>query len=103
VAGRGGEAAPPTPSSPSGSQGDPEDGPPALEPLESSVKQAAARLAQLRQLNLELSQKVRELEAHLAARTGGNAGADPAWEAEWAEIRRRVDALARHLERLAVS
>ena len=76
-----------------------------LEPLEASVREAASRLLQLRQLNQELAGKVRELEAHLAARAGGSAGAggEPAQEAEWAEIRRRVEALARHLERLAAS
>jgi hypothetical protein len=98
MAGRG-EAAPP------GKLGapPPEEGGPALEPLAASVKEAAARLAQLRQLNQELAVKVRELEAHLAAHAGGSvsAGADPAWEADWAEIRRRVEALARHLEQLA--
>ena len=77
-----------------------------LEPLEASVRQAAARLIELRQLNQELIGKVHELEAHLTARAGGagaSALADPAWEAGWAEIRRRVEALARHLEQLAAS
>jgi hypothetical protein len=77
-----------------------------LDPLEASVRQAAARLIELRQLNQELIGKVHELEAHLTARAGGASAsvvADPAWEAGWAEIRRRVEALARHLEQLAAS
>jgi hypothetical protein len=90
---------------PAAGQGDAEPAGPGLEPLAATVKEAADRLRQLRQMNQELTQKVRELEAHLTSRAGGGAaaGADPAWEAQWAEIRRRVEALARHLERLAAS
>jgi chromosome segregation ATPase len=60
-------------------------------------KPAGADPARLRQEKTDLERRVRELEEQLAAARA--AAAD--WDGEREEIRRRVEALTRHLEELA--
>jgi len=66
-----------------------------LDELEARVKEAAARLKELKESNGDLERRVAELEARLAANpeTAG-------WEAERDDIRRRVEKLAASLEDL---
>jgi hypothetical protein len=62
-----------------------------LEELESRVRDAVARLGEVREENRALRERVHDLEAALAART------DTGWEAERDEVRRRVEALTARL------
>ena len=69
--------------------------------LEERVRQATARLGELKEENRALAQKVEELESRLKAAqaTPADDGAK-AWEAEREEIRRRVEKLTLGLEAL---
>ena len=67
-----------------------------LAQLEERVAQAAAEIARLRQDNRRLEREVQRLKK--AAGPGAEAGAG--WERERAEVRRRVERLAQHLEGL---
>jgi len=75
-----------------------------LETLEARVREAAARLGELREENRALEARVEELEA--AAGGASPAGAEPGredageWRRERREIRRRVERLTETLEDL---
>jgi chromosome segregation ATPase len=71
-----------------------------LATLEARVEQAAAELAAQRERNAELSARVAELERELADPRAAEAPEGRAWEAERAELRRRVERLASRLEEL---
>jgi len=79
------------------------DGREGLANLEAAVHAAGRRLAELRDTNQQLTRRVRELEAQLAGGAPAVAAGNGAAEAERQEIRRRVEALARHLDRLAAA
>jgi cell division protein FtsB len=66
--------------------------------LEEKVRQATARLGELREENRSLAQRVAELESQLAAARVDDSG--KAWEAEREEIRQRVEKLTLGLEAL---
>ena len=68
-----------------------------LEQLESRIQQAAERMRELGEENAALRDKVGGLEKELAQMEQGAASA---WDAERAEIRTRVEALAGKLEAL---
>jgi predicted RNase H-like nuclease (RuvC/YqgF family) len=87
-----------------------------LADLAAAVHAASRRVAELRETNQQLSRRVRELEAQLAAAERGAAagsGAAPgsaaadsqraALQAERLEVRRRVEALTRRLDQLAAA
>lgn len=69
-----------------------------LDELETRVREASARLGELREENRELQARVGELETKLAAmgETAGNGD----WEREREEIRGRVERLSQQLEGL---
>jgi FtsZ-binding cell division protein ZapB len=82
-----------------------------LELLERRVKEAADRISALRAENRDLSARVAELELELEAADEATVAAPDAdaleaerqaWLDEKDEIRRRVEALAEHLEDLLV-
>jgi FtsZ-binding cell division protein ZapB len=71
-----------------------------LDHLEARVRDAVARLGEMKEENRTLRERIEELEGQLAARSedaGGDAGS---WAAEREEVRRRVEALAERLEGL---
>ncbi len=68
-----------------------------LAALEAKIHEAAARLASMRAENRELARRVAELEDQLDSFDASDRGVE-AWQEEKAEIRRRVEALAEHLE-----
>jgi predicted RNase H-like nuclease (RuvC/YqgF family) len=70
-----------------------------LDELETRVREASARLGELRDENRELQARVEELETKLAAMGEAPAGNDD-WERERDEIRGRVESLSRQLEGL---
>jgi len=66
------------------------------------VRDAVARLGEVKEENRTLRERIEELEGQLAARSddaGDGAGGGP-WAAEREEVRRRVEALAERLEGL---
>jgi len=65
---------------------------PWLAELEQRVRQAVTEIGRLRQENRRLERELAKLK-----KTGGEAAA---WERERAEVRERVERLARHLEEL---
>ena len=67
-----------------------------LEQLEDRVREASERLRDLRQENVRLQERVRDLEEQLVQGSGDN----EEWSREREEIRGRVESLARHLEGL---
>ena len=67
-----------------------------LDELETRVREASERLAELREENRELQARVEELETKLAAAGEG----DGDWERERDEIRGRVERLSQQLENL---
>jgi len=69
-----------------------------LDKLEAQVQNAADRIATLRETNLELEQRITELEAELA--TARDGGAAEAWQIERAELQGRVERLVARLEDL---
>jgi FtsZ-binding cell division protein ZapB len=69
-----------------------------LDTLETRVREAADRLEMLRERNTELEARVAELEGELAATKLAPEAAG--WEAERAELRRRVEKLIARLEGL---
>jgi cell division septum initiation protein DivIVA len=70
-----------------------------LDELETRVREAAERLAELREENRELQARVDELETKLAA--GGETDTrNGDWERERDEIRGRVERLSQQLEGL---
>jgi chromosome segregation ATPase len=74
-----------------------------LEGLESRVREAASRLTELREQNVELAARVEELEIELAAATGvGDGGGEEiaAARAELAEERRQSQELKSRVEEL---
>ena len=80
----------------------PEPGAAWLEELETKVREAAARLAEVGEENRTLAARVEELEAAAAAGrapAGDDAGASE-WPRERREIRRRVESLTETLEHL---
>jgi chromosome segregation ATPase len=73
-----------------------------LDSLEARVRDAVARLGEMKEENRTLRERIAELEGRLAAHAGdGGDGADGEWETEREEVRRRVEALAERLEGLA--
>ena len=71
-----------------------------LDGLEARVRDAVARLGEMKEENRALRDRIAELEGRLAAAAEGTAdGADGArgWETEREEVRRRVEALAERL------
>jgi chromosome segregation ATPase len=75
-----------------------------LDRLEARVRDAVARLGEMKEENRTLRERIEELEGRLAARSedggDGESGAGE-WQAEREEVRRRVAALAERLEGLA--
>ncbi|HTQ81577.1 MAG TPA: cell division protein ZapB [Thermoanaerobaculia bacterium] len=69
-----------------------------LDGLEARVREASARLGELKEENHALTLKVEELETRIAASEDGAAA--HAWEAERDEIRSRVEKLTQTLEAL---
>lgn len=72
-----------------------------LDGLETRVREAVDRLGDLREENVSLREKVRDLETRLAAAESGHGEASGQWELEREEVRRRIEALTRRLEELA--
>ena len=67
-----------------------------LDSLESRVRDAVARLGELREENGTLRERIEELETQLAT----TAAAAKSWEVEREEVRRRVEGLTGRLEGL---
>ena len=74
-----------------------------LAELEAKVHEAAEQLTALREENQGLEERVKELEAKLAAGSADSAGEANGWAEERDEIRRRVSALTEVLEGLIES
>jgi hypothetical protein len=68
---------------------------PWLAELEQRVRQAVTEIGRLRQENRRLEREVAKLK-----KTGPSSDAASGWEKERAEVRERVERLARHLEEL---
>lgn len=76
--------------------GAPPEQPPWLADLERRVHEAVAEIGRLRQENRRLERELAKLR-----RKGGEADPEAAaWQRERAEVRRRVERLAAHLEEL---
>ncbi len=74
-----------------------------LDRLEARVRDAVARLGEMKEENRTLRDRIEELEGQLAAHAedGGDGASDAGqWQAEREEVRRRVEALAERLEGL---
>lgn len=69
-----------------------------LRDLEEKVQEATARLAELREENRRLTERVSELEGQLAEAAESDDGA--AWAEERGEIQQRVEALVEQLDSL---
>jgi cell division septum initiation protein DivIVA len=72
-----------------------------LDRLEARVRDAVARLGEMKEENRTLRERIEELEGRLAAHGGDAGDGAGAWAAEREEVRRRVEALAERLEGLA--
>lgn len=72
-----------------------------MQELEDRVREASARLHELRAENETLKQRIGALEDQLTAapEAGGEVG-EAGWKVEREEIRRRVEDLVAHLEQL---
>jgi cell division septum initiation protein DivIVA len=71
-----------------------------LDGLEARVRDAVARLGEMKEENRTLRERIAELEGRLAAGAEGAGDGESAWAAEREEVRRRVEALAERLEGL---
>ena len=71
-----------------------------LDGLEARVRDAVARLGEMKEENRTLRERIEELEGQLAAAAGAGASDAGPWQAEREEVRRRVEALAERLEGL---
>ena len=71
-----------------------------LDGLEARVRDAVARLGEMKEENRALRERIAELEGKLAAGGEGAGNGESEWRTEREEVRRRVEALAERLEGL---
>ena len=71
-----------------------------LDRLEARVRDAVARLGEMKEENRTLRDRIEELEGRLAA-PSEDGGDDGEWQAEREEVRRRVEGLTERLAGLA--